>query len=73
MYVFSKKLAKVRNALKSYKWEPDSLISQLSNLKMEQEKVLRLLDSDPSNNTLLLNISDINIDIMKWPGRRAFG
>lgn len=60
IFVFSKKLLKVKQGLRLYVWDSISLASQLSTFKHEQMLTLLKLEKDPNNPSYLENFLDIN-------------
>lgn len=59
--------------LKNLKWELNSLDYQLTELKLEQERHLLLLEKDLKKSILLDNLQDINSKykyVAKW---KAYG
>lgn len=60
LYVFSKKLNYVKQVLKFYKWEPESLEAQISRLKLDQQKLLSLMETNPNNTTLKEDFIEAN-------------
>lgn len=60
LFILSKKLANVRKVLKFYKWDSNSLDSQITSLNYDQRHILSHMEMDPLNPSLINDLVDVN-------------